>query len=61
MWFTIGATWHVTKQLQGDFGFAWIHGVGNKSLYSKDDPSKEVGKFRKCESYLFGAQMVYKF
>jgi long-chain fatty acid transport protein len=61
MWFTIGATWHVTKQLQGDFGFAWIHGIGNKSLYSNDDPSKEIGKFRKCESYLFGAQMVYKF
>ena len=61
MWFTIGATWHVTKQLQGDFGFAWIHGVGNKSLYSNDNPSKEIGKFRKCESYLFGAQMVYKF
>ncbi len=61
MWFTIGATWHVTKQLQGDFGFAWVHGVGNKSLYSNDNPSKEIGKFRKCESYLFGAQMVYKF
>ncbi len=61
MWFTIGATWHVTKQLQGDFGFAWIHGIGNKSVYDNNNPSKEIGKFRKCESYLFGAQMVYKF
>ena len=61
MWFSIGATWHVTKQLQGDFGFTWIHGIGNKSVYDNADSTKEIGKFKRCESYLFGAQMVYKF
>lgn len=61
MWFTLGATWHVTKQLQGDFGFAWIHGIGNKNVYDSQTNSEVVGKFKRCESYLFGAQMVYKF
>ena len=61
MWFTLGATWHVTKQLQGDFGFAWIHGIGNKNVYDNQTNSKVIGKFKRCESYLFGAQMVYKF
>ena len=61
MWFTLGATWHVTKQLQGDFGFGWIHGIGNKNVYDNQTNSKVIGKFKRCESYLFGAQMVYKF
>lgn len=60
LWLSIGATWHVTENLQGDFGFTWLRGVGDAPLYDKPD-GKRVGEFDTLDAYLFGAQMVYRF
>ena len=60
LWLSIGATWHVTENLQGDFGFTWLHGIGSAPLYDKPD-GKRVGEFDTLDAYLFGAQMVYRF
>lgn len=62
LWLSIGATWHVTENLQGDFGFTWLHGLGDAPLYSSDGAEgKRVGEFDTLDAYLFGAQMVYRF
>ena len=60
LWLALGATWHVTENLQGDFGFAWLHGVGDAPLYG-DENGTRVGEFDTLDAYLFGAQMVYRF
>ena len=62
LWLSIGATWHVTENLQGDFGFTWLHGLGDAPLYSSDGAEgTRVGEFDTLDAYLFGAQMVYRF
>lgn len=62
LWLSIGATWHVTENLQGDFGFTWLHGLGDAPLYSSDGANgARVGEFDTLDAYLFGAQMVYRF
>lgn len=58
IWLSLGATWHMTKQMQTDFGFTWIHGVGNMGLYKGD---KKVAEYENIDCILLGAQMVYKF
>lgn len=60
LWLSVGTTWHVNENLQGDFGFAWLHGVGDKGLY---DPASgtQVAEFDKLDAYMFGAQFTYKF
>lgn len=60
LWLSIGATWHVTENLQGDFGFTWLHGIGSAPLYDAPKGSR-VGEFDTLDAYLFGAQMVYRF
>ncbi len=60
LWLSIGATWHVTENLQGDFGFTWLHGIGSAPLYNAPKGSR-VGEFDTLDAYLFGAQMVYRF
>lgn len=42
-----------------DVGFAHLHGVHERSLYGAN--GQEVGKFRKLDAYLLGAQLQYKF
>ena len=59
LWLSIGTTWHVNENLQGDFGFAWLHGVGDKGLYLPN--GAQVAEFDKLDAYLFGAQFTYKF
>ncbi len=61
LWLSVGATWRVNKQLQGDFGLAYLRGVGNKDLYSEDDRNTKVGEFDRLDAILWGAQFVYKF
>ena len=60
VWFSLGATWRVNKQLQGDFGLAYLKGVGNKNLYD-ENTGKKLGKFDRLDAILWGAQFVYKF
>lgn len=59
LWLSMGATWHASKNLQGDFGIAYLKGIGNKDLYN--DKGQKVGEFDKLDAILWGAQFVYKF
>lgn len=58
LWLSMGATWHASKNLQGDFGIAYLKGIGNKDLYTGND---KVAEFDKLDAILWGAQFVYKF
>lgn len=58
LWLTLGGTWHVNENLQGDFGVAWLRGLGDMGLYNG---STKVAEFESLDCYLFGAQFVYKF
>ena len=60
LWLSVGATWRVNKQLQGDFGLAYLRGIGNKDLYN-ENTGKKVGEFDRLDAILWGAQFVYKF
>lgn len=60
LWLSVGATWHVNKQLQGDFGLAYLRGIGNKGLYNEKTGEK-LGEFDRLDAILWGAQFVYKF
>lgn len=60
LWLSLGATWHASKNLQGDFGIAYLKGIGNKDLYNESTEQK-VGEFDKLDAILWGAQFVYKF
>lgn len=59
LWLSMGATWHASKNLQGDFGIAYLKGIGNKDLYK--DKGGKVAEFDKLDAILWGAQFVYKF
>ena len=59
LWLSMGATWHASKNLQGDFGIAYLKGIGNKDLYN--DKGVKVAEFDKLDAILWGAQFVYKF
>lgn len=58
LWLSMGATWHASKNLQSDFGIAYLKGIGNKDLYTGDT---KVAEFDKLDAILWGAQFVYKF
>ena len=58
IWISLGATWKMNKQLRTDFGFTWIHGVGNMGLYKGE---QKVAEYDNIDCILLGAQMVYKF
>ncbi len=60
LWLSLGATWRVNKQLQGDFGIAYLKGIGNKGLYNEESGEK-LGEFDRLDAILWGAQFVYKF
>lgn len=57
-WFAIGSSFHWTKDFQTDVGFAHLHGVHERSLYSDHE---EIGKFRKLDAYIIGIQGQYRF
>lgn len=60
LWLSLGATWRVNKQLQGDFGIAYLKGIGNKGLYDEES-GKKLGEFDRLDAIMWGAQFVYKF
>lgn len=59
-WFACGSTFHWTKDFQTDISFAHLHGVHERSLYSRTT-GEEVGHYRKMDAYLLGVQMQYRF
>lgn len=62
-WFAIGSSFHWTKDFQTDIGFAHLHGVHERSLYSQNPQTNgaQLGKFRHLDAYLLGVQMQYRF
>lgn len=58
-WFSVGSSYKISENMIADVGFAHLHGVHERSLY--DENGQEVGKFRKLDAYLLGAQLQYKF
>lgn len=59
-WFAVGSTFNWTKDFQTDVAFAHLHGVHERSLYSKEN-GQELGKFRKLDAFLLGVQAQYRF
>lgn len=59
-WFACGSSFHWTKDFQTDVSFAHLHGVHERSLYSRTT-GEEVGRYRKMDAYLLGVQMQYRF
>lgn len=65
LWLALGSSFKATKDMQIDVSAAWLHGVGERNLWSTDGTdggkSEEIGKFENLDAYLFGVQLVYKF
>lgn len=57
-WFAVGSSFKFDDNLMMDLAFAHLHGVGERSLY---EHGEKIGKFRKLDAYLIGAQLQYKF
>ena len=73
IWLTAGATYRYSKQIQIDFGAAWLKGCGNMDLYHDVfDPNTKTGyigadagqkfaSFDRLDAYILGAQVQYRF
>lgn len=60
VWFSLGASWYPTQDLQFDVGATYLMGVGDADLYSEVNGQK-VGKYDSLDAYLLGVQMQYRF
>lgn len=65
-----GFTWRPTKNLQGDFAFTYLKGLGNSDLYKPTRTNQNMaeytytekwGEFDNMHAIMIGAQMVYRF
>lgn len=67
LWLALGSSFKATKNMQIDVSAAWLHGIGERNLWSSDgsNPTEgtpgKAGKFEDLDAYLFGVQLVYKF
>lgn len=65
LWLALGSSFKATENMQIDVSAAWLHGIGERNLWSTDGSDgknpQEVGKFEDLDAYLFGVQLVYKF
>ena len=65
LWLTAGATYNYSKQMQFDFGFAYLRGVGNKDLYHHNEAlgvkNSKIGEYDSIDAYILGAQVQYRF
>ncbi len=59
LWLTVGATWHATKSLQIDGGFAYLRGIGNRDLYN--NAGQKIGKYDSLDATILGLQAQYRF
>lgn len=60
-WFALGSSFQATKNMQVDVSAAWLHGTGERDLYTEEDGNVKAGRFENLDAYLFGVQLVYKF
>ena len=66
LWLALGSSFQATDNMQIDVSAAWLHGVGERDLWTSDGsqagvPVEKAGKFEDLDAYLFGVQLVYKF
>lgn len=65
LWLALGSSFKATENMQIDISAAWLHGIGERNLWSTDGSDgktpEEIGKFEDLDAYLFGVQLVYKF
>lgn len=65
LWLALGSSFKATENMQIDVSAAWLHGIGERNLWSTDGSDgktpEEIGKFEDLDAYLFGVQLVYKF
>ena len=59
----LGSSFKVAKDFQLDVSAAWLHGIGERDLYTnyKCEGGVKAGRFDTLDAYLLGVQMVYKF
>lgn len=62
-WFALGSSFQATDNMQIDVTAAWLHGTGERDLWSdyKENGGEIKGRFENLDAYLFGVQLVYKF
>ncbi len=63
LWLALGSSFKVAKDFQLDVSAAWLHGIGERDLYTnyKCEGGVKAGRFDTLDAYLLGVQMVYKF
>ena len=61
LWLALGSSFKVAKDFQLDVSAAWLHGIGERDLYTDDKDGGKAGRFDTLDAYLLGVQMVYKF
>ena len=72
VWFSLGATYNYSKQIQFDFGATYLMGVGNMDLYHEGTSAtgmgyigqgakQKMGEFDSMDAYIIGAQVQYRF
>ena len=64
VWFSLGATYNYSKQIQIDFGATYLMGVGNMEMYHGEKNMTSTGKmgeFDHLDAYILGAQVQYRF
>lgn len=65
LWLALGSSFQATDNMQIDVSAAWLHGIGERDLWTTDGSDHQVpakaGKFEDLDAYLFGVQLVYKF
>lgn len=60
-WFALGSSFQATDNMQIDVSAAWLHGTGERDLYTEQGGNVKAGRFENLDAYLFGVQLVYKF
>ena len=60
VWFSLGATYHYSKQIQIDFAGTYLMGVGNMDLYDEARQNK-IAEFDSLDAFVIGAQVQYRF
>ena len=64
VWFSLGASYNYSKQIQFDIGATWLMGVGNMDLHhdlKASGTSDKMGEFDSMDAYIIGAQVQYRF
>ena len=61
VWVAGGASYKFNKNMTFDFGATYIKGVGDTDLYAHSKAEKRMGEFESLDSYIFSAQMQYRF